>query len=97
MRGMDHIPVIRKAGAGSFDAAIAALKAGGGRRLPRSHHQPQFVVKELETGAARMALETGAPLIPVAIWGTQRIWTRAVPGISPSAASPSASWWASRS
>jgi 1-acyl-sn-glycerol-3-phosphate acyltransferase len=26
-----------------------------------------------------MAIETGTPLIPVAIWGTQRIWTKGRP------------------
>jgi putative phosphoserine phosphatase/1-acylglycerol-3-phosphate O-acyltransferase len=28
------------------------------------------------TGAARLAAETGAPLIPVGLWGTERVWPR---------------------
>ncbi len=27
-------------------------------------------------GAARLALETGSPLLPVGIWGTERVWPR---------------------
>ncbi|MBF6246521.1 1-acyl-sn-glycerol-3-phosphate acyltransferase, partial [Nocardia elegans] len=27
----------------------------------------------------RMALEAGVPIIPVAIWGAQRIWTKDIP------------------
>ena len=57
MRGMHHIPVDRKAGAGSFDAAIAALKAGEMVGVfPEATISRSFVVKELKTGAARMAL-----------------------------------------
>lgn len=29
-----------------------------------------------KTGAARLALESGAPLIPVAVWGSQNIWPK---------------------
>jgi 1-acyl-sn-glycerol-3-phosphate acyltransferase len=29
-----------------------------------------------KTGAARMAIDSGAPLIPAAVWGTQRILTK---------------------
>jgi 1-acyl-sn-glycerol-3-phosphate acyltransferase len=29
----------------------------------------------MKSGAARMALEAGVPLIPVVTWGGQRIWT----------------------
>ena len=29
-----------------------------------------------KTGAARLALESGAPLIPCAVWGTQNIWPK---------------------
>ncbi len=35
------------------------------------------------TGAARLAAETGAPVIPVGLWGTERVWPRSskVPGV----------------
>jgi 1-acyl-sn-glycerol-3-phosphate acyltransferase len=29
---------------------------------------------EAKTGAARIALETGLPIIPAAIWGTANVW-----------------------
>jgi putative phosphoserine phosphatase/1-acylglycerol-3-phosphate O-acyltransferase len=28
------------------------------------------------TGAARLAAETGAPVIPIGLWGTERVWPR---------------------
>jgi 1-acyl-sn-glycerol-3-phosphate acyltransferase len=30
--------------------------------------------KSFKTGAVRMAQEAGVPLVPMAIWGTQRLW-----------------------
>jgi 1-acyl-sn-glycerol-3-phosphate acyltransferase len=77
MRGMHHIPVDRKAGAAAYDEALRALKEGELIGVfPEATINRAFDVKVLKTGAARMALETGVPLIPVAIWGTQRIWTK---------------------
>src|SRR5208283_5265305 len=29
------------------------------------------------TGTARLAAETGAPVIPIGLWGTERVWPRA--------------------
>ncbi|MDQ4125189.1 MAG: 1-acyl-sn-glycerol-3-phosphate acyltransferase, partial [Actinomycetota bacterium] len=29
-----------------------------------------------KTGAARLALESGAPLVPAAVWGSQNIWPK---------------------
>jgi 1-acyl-sn-glycerol-3-phosphate acyltransferase len=29
-----------------------------------------------KTGAARLALESGAPLVPCAVWGTQNVWPK---------------------
>ena len=80
MRGMHHIPVDRKAGAAAYDDALRALKEGELVGVfPEATINRAFDVKDLKTGAARMALETGVPLIPVSIWGTQRIWTKGRP------------------
>ena len=80
MRGMHHIPVDRKAGAAAYDEALRALKEGELIGVfPEATINRAFDVKELKTGAARMALETGVPLIPIAVWGTQRIWTKGRP------------------
>ena len=33
-------------------------------------------IKELKTGAARIAAAAGVPLLPVVLWGTQRMMTK---------------------
>jgi 1-acyl-sn-glycerol-3-phosphate acyltransferase len=33
-------------------------------------------LKGFKTGAARMSLEAGVPIIPLVVWGAQRIWTK---------------------
>ncbi|MER7541694.1 lysophospholipid acyltransferase family protein [Actinomadura sp.] len=77
MRGMRHIPVDRNAGASSYAAALKALKSGeivgvfAEATISRS-----FTVKEIKSGAVRMAVAAKVPLIPVAIWGPQRMWTK---------------------
>ena len=77
MRGMNHIPVDRKAGAASYDEALAALRRGEVVGVfPEATISRSFEVKQLKTGAARLALAAGVPLVPVAIWGTQRMWTK---------------------
>ena len=44
-----------------------------------------YAVRSLMRGPAALARETGAPLVPVALWGTQRIWSvgRPVDGRKP--------------
>jgi 1-acyl-sn-glycerol-3-phosphate acyltransferase len=80
MRGMHHIPVDRKAGAGAYDAALDALRAGEVVGVfPEATISQSFEVKGLKTGAARMALATEVPIVPVTIWGTQRLWTKGKP------------------
>jgi len=80
MRGMHHIPVDRAAGAAAFDAAVAALKAGEIVGVfPEATISRSFTLKEFKTGAARMAAAAGVPLIPMALWGGQRIFTKGRP------------------
>jgi 1-acyl-sn-glycerol-3-phosphate acyltransferase len=80
MRGMHHIPVDRDAGSGSYREALARLKAGEVVGVfPEATISRSFTVKEIKSGAVRMALATKAPLIPVAVWGTQRMWTKGRP------------------
>jgi 1-acyl-sn-glycerol-3-phosphate acyltransferase len=77
MRGMRHISVDRSAGAASFNTALRALKDGEVVGLfPEATISRSFTVKQLKNGAARMALDAGVPLVPVAVWGGQRIWTK---------------------
>ncbi|WP_089158324.1 lysophospholipid acyltransferase family protein [Micromonospora sp. NBS 11-29] len=80
MRGMKHIPVNRAAGAGSYSAAVGALRRGEVVGVfPEATISRSFTVKELKNGAARMAQEAAVPLLPVALWGTQRLWTKGRP------------------
>lgn len=76
MRGMHHIPVDRSAGAAAYQAAVDALQRGELVGVfPESTISRAFVPRALKTGAARMALEAGVPLIPVVVWGGHRVWT----------------------
>jgi 1-acyl-sn-glycerol-3-phosphate acyltransferase len=76
MRGMHHIPVDRSAGAAAYLHAVDALHRGELVGVfPESTISRSFVPRPLKSGAARMALEAGVPLIPVVVWGGQRVWT----------------------
>ena len=80
MRGMKHIPVDREAGAGAFDAAVAALRAGELVGVfPEATISQSFELKEFKNGAVRMATQAGVPIIPVVLWGSQRVWTKGRP------------------
>jgi 1-acyl-sn-glycerol-3-phosphate acyltransferase len=77
MRGMHHIPVDRDAGSNSYREALAKLKAGEVVGVfPEATISRSFTVKEIKSGAVRMALATKAPLVPVAVWGGHRMWTK---------------------
>jgi 1-acyl-sn-glycerol-3-phosphate acyltransferase len=80
MRGMKHIPVDREAGSGAFSAAVDALKAGELVGVfPEATISQSFELKEFKNGAVRMATDAGVPVIPVVLWGSQRIWTKGHP------------------
>lgn len=80
MRGMHHIPVDRSNGLASYKAALAALKSGEVVGVfPEATISESFTVKEIKSGAPRMAASAGVPLIPMAVWGTQRLWTKGKP------------------
>jgi 1-acyl-sn-glycerol-3-phosphate acyltransferase len=77
MRAMHHIPVDRAAGAGAFRAAIEALRAGELVGIfPEATISRSFCLKEFKSGATRMARLAKVPLIPVTLWGSQRMWTK---------------------
>jgi 1-acyl-sn-glycerol-3-phosphate acyltransferase len=80
MRAMKHIPVDREAGAGSFRAAVTALKAGELVGVfPEATISRSFELKDFKSGTVRMAQVAGVPIIPVTIWGSQRVWTKGHP------------------
>ena len=77
MRAMQHIPVDRAAGTAAFEAAVRALKDGKVVGVfPEATISRSFTVKELKAGVARMAVQSGAPIIPAAVWGGQRVATK---------------------
>lgn len=78
MRKMAHIPVVR----GSVDArkalitARSVVEAGGAVMIfpeGTTTLDPDNWPMQARTGAARLALATGAPVIPVAHWGDEQI------------------------
>lgn len=78
MEGTGQIPVYRgtvRAG-DAYSAALEAVRKGScvcvlpEGTLTRDPHLWPMAGK---TGAARIALETGCPLLPVGIWGTQEV------------------------
>lgn len=80
MRGMHHIPVDRAAGLASYDEAVARLRAGEVVGVfPEATISQSFTVKGIKTGAVRMAAAAGVPVVPMALWGTQRLWTKGRP------------------
>jgi 1-acyl-sn-glycerol-3-phosphate acyltransferase len=71
------IPVDRGAGAGAYAVAVQRLREGELVGVyPEATISRSFELKEFKTGAARMAIEAGAPIIPMIVWGAQRIWTK---------------------
>ena len=73
-----------------LEAAIKVLRAGEAifmapeGTIPRG---PAFFATELQGrwGAARLAAATRAPVIPVGLWGTEKVWPRnaRLPRLSP--------------
>ncbi|GAB2567612.1 lysophospholipid acyltransferase family protein [Kribbella endophytica] len=77
MRGMHHIPVDRDAGSASYRQALSYLKAGEIVGVfPEATISRSFELKEFKTGTVRMAAAAGVPVIPMILWGTQRMLTK---------------------
>ena len=77
-RRLGFIPVLRgtTSAAGSLDAAATALAAGEAVGLfpeGRITRDPQHWPERSKTGAVRLALRTGAPVVPVALVGAQQV------------------------
>lgn len=77
MRGMHHISVDRSAGSSALAAALRGLRAGEIIGIfPEGTISRSFEIAELKSGAVRLAQGAGVPVIPVAVWGSQRIITK---------------------
>lgn len=77
LRATRQIPVDRGGDpARAVDEAVAALAAGDlVGTFPEGTMNPTFVPGTGRTGSARMAMRADAPLIPAAVWGSQRLST----------------------
>ncbi|MBE7325947.1 1-acyl-sn-glycerol-3-phosphate acyltransferase [Nocardioides sp. Y6] len=77
MRSLHHIPVDRGDGIGSFHHAVDFLKKGELVGIfPEATISRAMEIKEFKTGAVRIAAAAGVPVIPVVLWGTQRMMTK---------------------
>jgi 1-acyl-sn-glycerol-3-phosphate acyltransferase len=77
MRSMHHISVDRADGVGSYEEALRYLAQGEVVGIfPEATISRSFEIKELKTGATRIAAAAGVPLLPVTLWGTQRLFTK---------------------
>jgi len=76
MRSAGHIPVRRGRGATAYRDAVAAL--GRGELvlvMPEGTISPALDLLSFRTGAARMAIAAGVPLVPAISWGSHRFHT----------------------
>jgi 1-acyl-sn-glycerol-3-phosphate acyltransferase len=77
MRSMHHIEVDRGEGIASFHAAVDHLRRGEAVGIfPEATISRAMELKEFKTGAVRIAAEAGVPVVPVILWGTQRMMTK---------------------
>ena len=75
MEGMRHVAVDRRAPAAAY---LAARRLLGEEEIvcvfPEGGISAAYTVRALMPGAAALARETGAPIVPVTIWGSQVLW-----------------------
>ena len=77
MRSMHHIEVDRGEGLASFHTAVEYLRDGEAVGIfPEATISRAMELKEFKTGAVRIAAAAGVPLLPVVLWGTQRMLTK---------------------
>ena len=77
MRACRHIAVDRADGEASLAEALRHLQAGELVGIfPEATISRAMEIKDLKTGAVRIAARAGVPLIPVVLWGTQRMMTK---------------------
>lgn len=79
IRAFGAFPVeIRKGkGESAFQEAVSVLKAGEALGIfPEGQRSEAGPMGELRTGVARLAIETGAPIVPVTIGGAYRAWPK---------------------
>jgi 1-acyl-sn-glycerol-3-phosphate acyltransferase len=77
MRACRHIAVDRADGESSLGLARRCLADGELVGIfPEATISRAMEIKELKTGAVRIAADAGVPLVPMVLWGTQRLMTK---------------------
>jgi 1-acyl-sn-glycerol-3-phosphate acyltransferase len=80
LRQARQIPIRRGTGdTGALDEAIRAVRGGACAGVfpeGRVSDDASAGLQRIRTGLTRIAVPSGAPVIPVGIWGTQRIWSK---------------------
>jgi 1-acyl-sn-glycerol-3-phosphate acyltransferase len=77
MRSLHHIEVDRGEGVASFHTAVDFLRQGEAVGIfPEATISRSMELKEFKSGAVRIAAEAGVPIVPVILWGTQRMMTK---------------------
>jgi len=80
MRSFKHIAIDRAAGQEGMDEAVRRLQDGEIVGIfPEGTISRSFLIKDLKTGAVRIAAKADVPLVPVVLWGTQRMLTKGKP------------------
>ncbi|QKT05857.1 1-acyl-sn-glycerol-3-phosphate acyltransferase [Gordonia sp. X0973] len=71
------VPVDRSAGHEAYEAAVTTLRDGELLGVyPEATISRSFEIKELKSGAVRMAAAAGVPVIPIICWGAHRLWSK---------------------
>ena len=77
MRSFKHIAIDRAAGQEGMDEAVRQLRRGEVVGIfPEGTISRSFLIKDIKTGAVRIAAKAEVPLIPVVLFGTQRFLTK---------------------
>ena len=80
LRQARQIPIRRGRGdTGALDEAVAAVREGACAGVfpeGRVSDDPSAGLQRIRSGLTRIALPTGAPVVPVGVWGTQSMWPR---------------------
>ncbi|MDQ2758679.1 MAG: 1-acyl-sn-glycerol-3-phosphate acyltransferase [Actinomycetota bacterium] len=76
MRAMRHIPVDRSNGVAALRSGVRTARAGEVVGVfPEATISRSFTIKAAKPGAAAIAIWERVPLVPVVVWGSQRLLT----------------------
>jgi len=77
MRSLHHIEVDRGDGTRSYQTALDYLAAGEVVGVfPEATISRSFELKDFKTGTIRLAQQAKVPIVPLILWGTQRMYTK---------------------